>query len=64
MTHAPAPSAWITSSYSAAQNECVQVRASARTVEVRDSKHTALPHVRMAPTAFGQFVTALRHGNL
>ncbi|MGK4909839.1 DUF397 domain-containing protein [Streptomyces albus] len=56
---------WVKSSYSAANNECVEVAVSGggRRVYVRDSKDTTRPALSLSPAAFAAFIdhTAAGH---
>jgi hypothetical protein len=63
MTPTPA-AAWIRSSYSAAQNECVEVRPATHRIDVRDSKEVRMPHLRLTPAAFMAFVAAVQREEL
>ncbi|KOU07363.1 hypothetical protein ADK86_04915 [Streptomyces sp. NRRL F-5755] len=48
------------SSYSNAQEECVEVAVNVpRTVAIRDSKHTDGPTLRVSATAWASFLTTL-----
>ncbi|MFD3334610.1 DUF397 domain-containing protein [Streptomyces sp. NPDC058700] len=60
-----APDAWFKSSASAAQNECVEVNASAHAaVGVRDSKVTGGPVLAFTAAAFSAAVDAVASGTL
>ncbi|GHJ24432.1 DUF397 domain-containing protein [Streptomyces albus] len=63
MTADPTALRWVTSSYSAANNECVEVAASDERVYVRDSKDTTRPALSLSPAAFAAFIdhTAAGH---
>ncbi|MEU5209500.1 DUF397 domain-containing protein [Streptomyces sp. NPDC020742] len=54
--------AWIKSSYSAANNECVEIARTAAGVAVRDSKDPHGPVLLFPATAFASFVDDVRHG--
>lgn len=69
MTTAPtaaqlAAAGWIKSSYSAANNECVEIADARSWVAVRDSKDLALPHFAVTAPAFAAFTTAVAAGKL
>ncbi|WP_105974569.1 DUF397 domain-containing protein [Streptomyces geranii] len=51
---------WFKSSYSAADNECVEVARSLSRVGIRDSKTPVRGVVTLAVDAFAQFVNAVR----
>ncbi|MFD4370009.1 DUF397 domain-containing protein [Streptomyces sp. NPDC058486] len=58
-------SAWIKSTASAAQNECVEVNAgSGAVIGLRDSKDVTVGTVAVAAPAFADFVSALGTGAL
>ncbi|WP_327323805.1 DUF397 domain-containing protein [Streptomyces sp. NBC_01210] len=56
---------WIKSSYSGGSGtECVEVAVSAVDVAVRDSKVPRGARLDLPPSAWGEFVVALREGRL
>ncbi|NWF30881.1 DUF397 domain-containing protein [Streptomyces sp. PKU-EA00015] len=55
---------WKTSTYSAANNECVEVAAVGAWVGVRDSKRDHGPALIVPAVAFAAVVDALRTGKL
>ncbi|MFF5808281.1 DUF397 domain-containing protein [Streptomyces sp. NPDC012746] len=55
---------WRTSSYSAANNECVEVAAIGAWVGLRDSKRPHGSVVAVPAEAFGAVVDALRNGTI
>ncbi|MFF3159463.1 DUF397 domain-containing protein [Streptomyces sp. NPDC057910] len=55
---------WFKSTYSAAQNECVEVTHLNTRIGLRDSKNVTAPHIDVASTAFGTFISALKNHTL
>jgi Domain of unknown function (DUF397) len=57
------PTQWITASASGSNGNCVQMRAQANVVELRDTKaHGEGPSLRIAPAAFGAWVDGAKRG--
>ncbi|MFF7590048.1 DUF397 domain-containing protein [Kitasatospora purpeofusca] len=56
-------SEWQKSSYSASNNECVEVRARGEVVELRESDAPSAL-VRMSPAAFVDLLDAIKVGDL
>ena len=54
---------WFKSSYSMQNGDCVEVRRTERGMAVRDSKEPAGPCIRLSPTAWSAFLSALRDGD-
>ncbi|MEU6557379.1 DUF397 domain-containing protein [Streptomyces sp. NPDC046915] len=53
--------AWFKSSYSSGPDgdSCVEIAMAPRSVQVRDSKHTAGPQLALAPEAWAFFVSGV-----
>ncbi|MCD0453135.1 DUF397 domain-containing protein [Actinocorallia sp. API 0066] len=51
---------WRKSTRSNADQECVELAKSGRTVGVRDSKTPERGHLELAPSSFGQFLTHVK----
>jgi hypothetical protein len=51
---------WKTASYTAANNTCVETKADALSVRVRDTKDRAIPGIRVAPATWAQFIGMVR----
>ncbi|MGI5455520.1 DUF397 domain-containing protein [Streptomyces sp. CA-249302] len=52
---------WFKSSYSDSGdiNDCVEVAATPATIHIRDSKTPETPHLKVTPTTWTAFVTAV-----
>lgn len=55
---------WRKSSFSAANNNCVELADAGDTILVRDSKHPEQGHVTLAPKGLAALVDAARAGAL
>ncbi|MBT0774280.1 DUF397 domain-containing protein [Kineosporia sp. J2-2] len=65
MTFNRDPQRWVKASRSAGDNACVEQRRTPRAVEVRDTKqHGAGPTLGMTPTAFADWLSAAKAGEL
>ncbi|WP_405006167.1 DUF397 domain-containing protein [Kitasatospora purpeofusca] len=58
-----AEQAWQKSSYSAANNECVEVRVGVEAVELRESDDSSVV-VHTSPAAFADLLDAIKAGEL
>ena len=56
----PVTAGWYKSSYSAANNECIEVAHTVSQVGIRDSKVSGQPGFTVSTDAFALFVTGLK----
>ncbi len=55
---------WHKSSYSAGGENCVEVRESAVTVDIRDTQHRAHGHITFPASEWSAFLRDMRSGEL
>ncbi|CAM5505285.1 hypothetical protein GCM10010329_63610 [Streptomyces spiroverticillatus] len=58
------PAGWLKSSYSAADNECVEVALGGDAAGVRDSKWGKGPELALSTAAFSDFLAGIKAGSL
>ncbi|NEA43786.1 DUF397 domain-containing protein [Streptomyces sp. SID11385] len=56
----PQHPAWVRSSYSGTEGNCVEVATPGGRPAVRDSKDPASPHLGFSPTAWHRFIDSAR----